>query len=244
MSKRIRIVATDGNDTISIGSVRYDKHIIISEIPRSDMEESHHLTYYSNGYFHLSNENSQLHVMKGGERVEINASEIGLYYGPPLSDFQGLVSASTHEIPNQVSKRKVRKFENDRKKFDHVTYLDTRSSQEGLYYKVILCEPGFPVGEMLRETKHRTGCEDLSCNLYTAVEPWVGVLSWPQEQPKTDITATKHFRPMQEAEVERVSSTSWKGGEKCPSGNSICEGPTGKGDLCRSCMNELTGYTG
>lgn len=242
MTKRIRVVATDGEDTISIGNIKHDNHIIISEIPRSDMEESHHTTYYNNGYLHIRNFNGQLHVLEDEEWKEIDTSEIGLYYGPALDNFKGLVSTPTHEIPTQVSERKVRKFKDDNKKFDHVTYLDTRSSEEGLYYKVILCEPGYPIGEMVYETKQRTGCEDLSCNLYTAVEPWVGVLSWPQEQSKVDITATSHFRPMQKAEAERVSSKTWNGGKRCPYGNSICQGAAGKGELCKLCMNELTGY--
>lgn len=229
MSKtRVRIVVTDGKDTVSIGNIRHDKHIVVSQLRPKGQDQLSHVTYHENGYMG--------YTVKG-------SSSTGMYYGPPLSKFSGLVSGASYGIPKRVTDlgHQGRSFANDNRAIDHVVYIDTRTSGEGIQYKVFICEPGFPIAPNIQWLKDGSGCADLSYSVCTAVEPWVGVIFWSRPQPEVGIRATSEFRRMLAAEGERLSGAIQKeGAETCPNGVTICEGPDGTGDLCRSCMNTLT----
>jgi hypothetical protein len=242
-NKRIRIAATDGESTVAVGSIRFDEHIIISAIAPRDAEEPRHETYYKNGYMHFSPMEATMKVGFAGEdKEEVEFSEAGIYYGPSIDEFQGMVQGGLTTISREIEAEEMRPFEEGRKQFNHVTYIDTRPSKEGICYRIILCEPGFRIGELLEERKNATGCTELSCNLYTAVTPWVGVVTWPREQPDPNIEPVGEFRSMIRQEIERVSDSYRIRAPTCQNGYHGCEGTAGDGDLCRDCMNELTGF--
>lgn len=228
---KIRIVATDGNDTVTLGYISCGKQYVFGQVTSDGTDDPFHYTYHRNGYLHL----------KWAPDTP-DAREEPMYYGPPLENFRGFVSMETASINDEVGKIVSPDFGDDERGYENITYIDVQNSEYGMLYQPFICEPGFCVGKRIEDAKLDipNGLESplrLSYQIYTEVQPWVGVAYWQQPDPIHDLGATSNFRPMGTAVRHKAHIDPYP--EPCPNGESGCEGPDGTGPLCMECYEGL-----
>lgn len=228
---KIRIVATDGDDTVTLGFISCGKDYVFGQVTPKGMDEPHHYTYHKNGYMHLK--------LQPGSPSPDNMPQ---YYGPPLNNFRGFVSTGMTGISREVGKILSPDYTDDERGYDNVTYIDTRNTEYGMTYQRFICEAGFPVGKLIQSVKSslpldRDMSPRLSYQIYTDTEPWVGVASWQSASGIGGFGATNNFRPMGTSVGSKRRKDPYP--EPCPSGDLGCDGPDGIGPLCMECYNCL-----
>ena len=222
---RVRIVATDGDYTRTVAFIRCDpdNEYVYGTCDTISGDPSTKITYHNDGYVH--------HKPYRSGPLDVRP----ICYGPPIRDFTGFFSGNVvSSIPRTLDGLQPPTFEDDARPIDHITYIDTRGSDVSLCYQWIMCEPGFPVGDLVSRATGRVDKNaQVSYHIYTAVDPWVGVIYGPGFRPEFLPPYSSGFRPMGEA--VRIRSERSPYPEPCVSGSRGCDGPDGTGPLCGGC---------
>lgn len=230
---KIRIVATDGDDTITLGFINCGRNYVFGQVTE-DGTDPYHYTYHENGYMHLK---------RGASGPDPN--NLPRYYGPPLKNFSGFVSTGSTAVSKKVGRIVSPDFRNDKRGYDNITYIDVRNATHGMMYQAFICEPGFPVAKLIQNMKSNSSVNTdidpkLSYQIYTEPEPWVGVVHWQQASGILGrLDATPNFRPMGTSVDSRGYMDPYP--EPCSNGESGCDGPDGTGPLCIECYEVLNG---
>lgn len=228
MDDRIRIVATDGEDTITLGYISCAKQYVFGQVTEDDFDDFRHDTYHENGYLHQKRRAStpDPHITPK-------------FYGPSLENFEGFVPATgSIAVPKEVGRIVSPDFYDDERGSDNITYIDVRNTESGGAYQAFICESGFPVANLIDKWKQEatgmTGVSTkLSYQIYTDPDPWVGVVHYDPMGCSFSMGPTSNFRPMgwyvslkRDRDPYPIS---------CPNGESGCDGPDGTGPLCMEC---------
>lgn len=226
---KIRIVATDGDNTITLGFISCGRGYVFGQVTKDGIDDPYHYTYHENGYMHLK-------WAASAPNPDIQPQ----FYGPPLKNFRGFVSTGTTGVSKGVGR--TPDFRNDARGYDNITYIDVRKAKYGMQYLAFICEPGFPVAQLIQDKKYNSTINPdispkLSYQIYTETEPWVGIAHWQQAAGIRGLGATANFRPMGDSVMIKATRDPYP--EPCLNGESGCDGPTGTGPLCMECYEML-----
>lgn len=228
---RIRIVATDGDDAITLGFISCGRDYVFGQVTEDGTDDPYHYTYHKNGYMHF--------------KWRASAPDPDIrphFYGPSLENFRGFVSTGLTPVFKEVGRVVSPDFRDDDRGFDNITYIDVRNAEHGMQYQSFICEPGFPIARRIEHINSNTDENTdirpkLTYQIYTEVEPWVGVAHWQQASGTHGLGATSNFRPMGSSVDVKENEDPYP--EPCPNGELGCDGPNGTGPLCMECY-ELT----
>lgn len=226
----IRIVVTDGHSSVTLGYIRTGKHYVFGQVTDGETSEAQHWTYHSNGYAHV----------REFPNTE-NSAKRPMFYGPTLRDFRGFVSTGqTGVSAKAIDWYCSPDFEDDSRGYDNVTYIDVSKSQHGRFYSSFICEAGFPVGRWINEWLPDDEYDmppKLSYQVYTQVEPWVGVAHWEQGSGFQGLGHSRNFRPMGIATEINESENPYP--QPCENGHRGCDDLNGTGPLCTDCYEVI-----
>lgn len=227
---KIRIVATDGNEIKTVAAINRTTDLVFTPVSKS--HESYHITYHENGLLHL----------KRWPNTDRQSTR-DICYGPPLNRLQGFVWLETLTPLNDSIFPHSHALPYNKGEYDSIIYIDIQGGEYGREYAGFICEAGFPVGKTIkRQLSNASSFPDtepkLSYQVYTGIDPWVGIAHWNESTTLKPSGFTNHFRPMGHYVDIRATEDPYP--DPCPNGKKGCAGHEGTGPLCRDCYEEIS----